>query len=76
MDSTAQNIQGFVDYVGTLRGDEKGEAQVFCERLFNAFGHDGYKAAGATLEERLKGKDGNTKFADLVWKGSRACCSR
>src|SRR3989344_4180108 len=68
MDSTAQNIQGFVDYVGTLRGDEKGEAQVFCERLFNAFGHDGYKAAGATLEERLKGKDGNTKFADLVWK--------
>jgi SAM-dependent methyltransferase len=68
MDAIATNIQGFVDYVATLRGDEKGEAQVFCERLFNAFGHDGYKAAGATLEERVKGKDGNTKFADLVWK--------
>ena len=68
MDSTAQNIQGFVDYVATLRGDEKGEAQVFCDRLLQAFGHKGYKEAGATLEDRVKGKDGGTKFADLVWK--------
>jgi hypothetical protein len=35
--------------------DEKGEAQVFCDRLFQAFGHGGYKAAGATLEYRVKG---------------------
>ena len=69
----AQRIQDFVDYVHTLKGDEKGEAQVFCERLFLAFGHKGFKEAGATLEERVQIKDSSgkvksTKFADLVWK--------
>ena len=38
-----------------LKGNEKGEAQVFCDRLFQAFGHGGYKEAGATLEYRVKG---------------------
>lgn len=61
-------IQSFVEYVGTLRGDEKGEAQVFCDRLFRAFGHAGYKEAGATLEFRVKAKGKNTKFADLFWE--------
>ena len=69
----AQRVQDFVDYVHTLKGDEKGEAQVFCDRLFQAFGHKGFKEAGATLEERvqIKNADGklkSTKFADLVWK--------
>lgn len=59
-------IRQFIDYVGTLDGDEKGEAQVFCDRLFQAFGHDGYKEAGATLEKRVKGKK-STRFADLLW---------
>lgn len=68
MASTSQDIQEFVDYAQTLRGDEKGEAQVFCDRLFRAFGHAGYKEAGATLEFRVKAKGKNTKFADLFWE--------
>lgn len=60
-------MAAFVAYVHTLRGDEKGEAQVFCDRLFRAFGHAGYKEAGATLEERVRLADGRTKFADLRW---------
>jgi hypothetical protein len=61
------SIAEFVDYAARLKGDEKGEAQVFCDRLFQAFGHAGYKEAGASLEERIRtGK--RTKFADLVWR--------
>lgn len=61
-----EKIEKFVKYVSTLDGDEKGEAQVFCDRLFQAFEHDGYKEAGATLEFRVKGKK-STRFADLLW---------
>ncbi len=61
-----EKIEQFVKYVATLDGDEKGEAQVFCDRLFQAFGHEGYKEAGATLEFRVKSKK-NTRFADLLW---------
>ena len=57
-----------VAYARTLKGDEKGEAQVFCDRLFQAFGHGGYKEAGATLEFRVKGVGKATKFADLLWR--------
>jgi hypothetical protein len=64
----AARLQSFVEYARTLRGDEKGEAQVFCDRLFQAFGHAGYKEAGATLEHRIKQDKRSTKFADLVWK--------
>lgn len=63
-----KNIQGFVDYARSLRGDEKGEAQVFCDRLFQAFNHAGYKEAGAELEYRVKAKGKSTKFADLLWR--------
>jgi hypothetical protein len=64
-----QLIRNFVDYVGLLRGDEKGEAQVFCDRLFRAFGHRGYKEAGATLEYRIRRRSTRgTSFADLMWK--------
>ena len=54
MSETVDNIKKFVDYVALLSGDEKGEAQVFCDRLFQAFGHAGYKEAGAELEFRIK----------------------
>jgi hypothetical protein len=63
-----QKLQNFIKYVQTLKGDEKGEAQVFCDRLFQAFGHEGYKEAGATLEERLARKGKHVKFVDLIWK--------
>jgi len=63
----AEPIREFIEYARTLNGDEKGEAQVFCDRLFKAFGHGGYKEAGATLEFRVKGAK-STKFADLLWR--------
>ncbi|MEG5030785.1 N-6 DNA methylase [Microcoleus sp. AT8-B1] len=68
MTDTLNNINKFVEYVRTLKGDEKGEAQVFCDRLFQAFGHLGYKEAGAELEFRVKAKGKTTKFADLLWR--------
>lgn len=65
---TVESLRGFVDYSRSLEGDEKGEAQVFCDRLFRAFGHEGYKEAGATLEYRVRKKGRSTKFADLLWR--------
>ncbi|MBN1346047.1 MAG: class I SAM-dependent DNA methyltransferase [Phycisphaerae bacterium] len=63
-----QQLTEFVEYANTLDGDEKGEAQVFLDRLFRAFSRRGYKEAGATLEMRVKNDRGGTAFADLVWK--------
>lgn len=63
-----ERLQRFVEYAQKLKGDEKGEAQVFCDRLFQAFGHAGYKEAGATLEDRQQRKGKNVKFIDLLWK--------
>jgi hypothetical protein len=68
MSVIADRIKKFIDYAGSLKGDEKGEAQVFCDRLFRGFGHDGFHEAGATLEDRIKNNTGGTSFADLVWK--------
>ena len=70
MSKTTDRMKTFVSYWESLEGDEKGEAQVYCDRLFKAFGHAGYKEAGATLEHRVKGKGtaGSTTYADLVWK--------
>lgn len=43
MSEIVEGLTAFVDYAKQLAGDEKGEAQVFCDRLFKAFGHAGYK---------------------------------
>ncbi|WP_350280482.1 DNA methyltransferase [Kribbella sp. HUAS MG21] len=52
-----------------LRGDEKGEAQTFLDRLFKAFGHAGAIEAGAVYEDRIKRHDYlGVGYADLVWK--------
>ncbi|MGF6739737.1 DNA methyltransferase [Paraburkholderia atlantica] len=51
-----------------IKGDEKGEAQIFLDRLFQAFGWPGLKEAGADCELRVKNDTGGTSFADLVWK--------
>jgi hypothetical protein len=67
----SQPLQEFVNYCQQhIRGDEKGEAQIYLDRLFTAFGHaDGLKGAGAELEFRLKKEEKRgTSFADLVWK--------
>lgn len=69
MSDVTERLDAFLAYTGLLKGDEKGEAQVFCDRLFQAFGHKGYKEAGAELEYRIKKRStGGTSFADLIWK--------
>ncbi len=68
MSEITQRLEQFVAYRALLKGDEKGEAQVFCDRLFQAFGHEGYKQAGAELEARQKKTKGTTGFVDLIWK--------
>ena len=64
--------QKLADFVGWTRrhitGDEKGEAQVFLDRMFQAFGQKGAKEAGGTYEERVKKDGGGVSFADYVWK--------
>lgn len=65
--SNAQSLQEFVDFAKRLKGDEKGEAQLFCDRLFRAFGHGGIIEANGALEARIKFDSGQTKFADCLW---------
>ncbi|MGE3632258.1 MAG: DNA methyltransferase [Sandaracinaceae bacterium] len=66
-----EKLREFAQYAASLRGDEKGEAQIFLERLFQAFGWPGLQEAGAQLETRvpvrIPGRK-TTKFADLVWR--------
>jgi hypothetical protein len=62
-------LDTFVTWVTThITGDEKGEAQIFLYRLFQAFDWPGVREAGATCELRLKKDSGGMAFADLVWK--------
>ena len=68
MSETLESIRAFVEYGRSLSGYEKGEAQVFCDRLFQAFGHEGYKEAGASLEGQVKPRGKATKFIDLLWR--------
>jgi len=67
-----QRLAEFVAYVGAhMRGDEKGEAQIFLDRLFQAFGQRGCLEVGGQPEFRVrKSKEdgGGTAFADYVWK--------
>jgi len=69
-DPRAAKLTSFCDWVrSNIAGDEKGEAQIFLDRLFQAFGHAGVKEAGADLEMRVRSRDRKgTAFADLVWK--------
>ena len=58
-----QALQQFVEFTKRLKGDEKGEAQLFCDRFFRAFGHGGIIEANGALEARIKFNSGKTKFA-------------
>ena len=67
------NRTSFVDFVAWWRqyckGDEKGEAQVFLDRLFKALGYDGALEAGGSFETRVYRKhDGKSAvaFADFL----------
>src|SRR3954471_19880448 len=65
-------LQEFVDWSAAhITGDEKGQAQFFLDRLFQAFGQKGSLDVGGTAEMRIrKGSEdgGGTSFADYVWK--------
>lgn len=68
--SDNESISAFLAYCAQhIKGDEKGEAHIFLDRLFTALGHkEGLKGAGADLEYRVHdGKKRSTSFADLVW---------
>jgi hypothetical protein len=71
MASRPETLQTFVSFCKAhITGDEKGEAQVFLDRFFRAFDHEGALEAGAIYEKRIQkgSKKGKTGFADLVWK--------
>ncbi len=65
-------LQTFVDWAAAhITGDEKGQAQIFLDRLFQAFGQPGSLDVGGEPEMRIrKAKEdgGGTSFADYVWK--------
>ena len=56
-----------------ITGDEKGQAQIFLDHLFQALGHPGGSLAvgGGEPEFRIRkaaDSGGGTAFADYVWK--------
>lgn len=66
-----QSLNEFVNYrLQYITGKERSDAQVFLDRFFQAFGHQGAKEVGAEYEVAIaKGSNkGKTGFADLVWK--------
>ncbi len=72
--SREQQFSDFVQWWRQYcRGDEKGEAQIFLDRLFTAFGYaGGLRGAEGDPERRIKftlEDKPSTKFADLVIPG-------
>lgn len=70
--SREAKLQEFITWHGKhITGDEKGQAHIYLDRLFQAFGHAGVLDVGGQTEFRIR-KDkedgGGTSFADLVWK--------
>lgn len=54
-----------------ITGDEKGQAQIFLDRMFQAFGQKGSLDVGGKPEMRIRKASedgGGTSFADYVWK--------
>lgn len=68
-----QRLDGFVDWWRNhIRGDEKSEAQIFLDRLMQAFGHGGALEAGGIYEDRVRRKRNSksqVSFADYVIPG-------
>jgi hypothetical protein len=71
-DSRSEKLAAFTAWAQAhITGDEKGQAQIFLDRLFQAFGHPGSLDVGGEAECRIrKSSDdgGGTSFADYVWK--------
>ena len=71
-DRKGRLLEEFVTWAAAhITGDEKGQAQIFLDRLFQAFGQQGLLEVGGQPEFRIrKAKEdgGGTAFADYVWK--------
>ncbi len=72
VDERKQRLADFVAWASEhISGDEKGQAQIFLDHLFQALGHKGSLDVGGTPEFRVrKGREagGGAAFADYVWK--------
>ncbi len=70
-DPRTEQLAAFTSWAQAhIRGDEKGEAHIFLDHLFQAFGHPGSLEIGEhEFRIRKAGEDGGgTSFADFVWK--------
>ena len=64
-----ERIKAFLGWFKNCKGSEKGEGQIFFDRLFQAFGNTGVLGSGAVCEKPVKKREGKgIAFADLVWK--------
>jgi hypothetical protein len=72
MSSPTDKLAAFTAWAKAhITGDEKGQAQIFLDRLFIAFGHAGSLDVGGEPEFRVRKATedgGGTSFADYVWK--------
>jgi type II restriction/modification system DNA methylase subunit YeeA len=71
MSELSQRLSNFVEWARVhIRGDERGEAQIFLDHFFEALGHQGgCTATGGRLEARVhRGRSTQVGFADYVWK--------
>jgi hypothetical protein len=72
MSSPTEKLATFTAWAQAhITGDEKGQAQIFLDRLFIAFGHAGSLDVGGEPEFRVRKATedgGGTSFADYVWK--------
>src|SRR2546425_11629651 len=70
--SREQKLAEFVGWVQKhIKGDEKGEAQIFLDHLVQSFGQPGLLEIGGQPEFRIRKSTedgGGTAFADFVWK--------
>ncbi len=69
---SAEKLQAFVDWCAAhIMGDEKGQAQIFLDRLFQALDQPGCLDVGGLTEFRVRKAEedgGGVSFADYVWK--------
>lgn len=69
IDPRAARLAEFVRWTkANITGDEKGQAQIFLDRLFIGLGHRGCLDVGGTLEFRVVNRTNPVSFADYVWK--------
>ncbi|MHC4395249.1 MAG: DNA methyltransferase [Planctomycetota bacterium] len=72
VDFRTQHLIEFVEWTSKhITGDEKGESQIFLDRMFQALGQKGLLEVGGHPEFRIrkpKEDGGGIAFADYVWK--------